>query len=207
MSEYHVNAYFLEKDKTQKIVGSKNEKLIAEVLKDESGIIDSVKGRASGKEMTTAVKELINGNIEEKFPYHYAYATWAAIAVITEERPNDPMIGYPFIDLYDFVEMLENHSVYPKLKAVFASLNGDNSEHNFPIDIGEWASMPCITYVETIDDEMVAEAKQMKKDIEDFADWSCDWELDYDDVEQLLGWIEEAHEQKKSLCMVMDGDL
>ena len=207
MSEYRVDAYFLEKKAIQEAVGSKSQELKERILLDKSEIISESSGRFSGKDVKVAINELVDGNIEQGFPFHYSFATWALIDEISETRPENPFIGYPFIDLYNVVELLEEKGIYPKLKSVFESLNGMNSAFDLPIDIGEWGDIPCITYLESVDSTLAEEASQMKDDINNDANWTLDLEEDLEDIEQILDWLLQAHNLNKSICLVMEGDL
>jgi hypothetical protein len=207
MSEYRVDAYFLEKKAIQEAVGSKNQNLKEQILLDKSEIISQFSGRFSGKELKVAVGELVDGNIEKGFPFHYSFSTWALVDTISESRPDNPLIGYPFIDLYDFVEILVNEKLYPKLKDIFESLNGMNSKFDLPIDIGEWGDVPCISFLETIDKSIAEEAGQMKDDINNEEDWTFEFDDDLEDIEQILDWLLQAHNLNKSTCLIMEGDL
>ncbi|MAU16005.1 MAG: hypothetical protein CMH46_10765 [Muricauda sp.] len=205
MSEYRVDSYFLEKKTIQEAVGSGSQEL-KDKLVVQSKIISEFSERFSGKALKDAAIELIDGNIEG-FPFHYSFSAWALVDLLSESRPDHPYIGYPFVDLYDFVEILEGDDIYPKLKDVFESLNGMNSTFDLPIDIGEWGDMPCITYLETVDDTMAEEARQMKKDIKNEEDWTFDFDNDLEDIEQILDWLLQANKEGKSLCLVLEGDL
>ncbi len=206
MSEYSVEAYFLDKKSIQEAVGSKDAALEKRVLEDKAKIIKNFKGRFSDKKLTTAIKELIDGEIEEGFPFHYSFAVWALVAVVAESRPSKPSIGYPFVSLYDLAEVLED-APYPKLRSIFEGLNGMNTDLQLPLAIGDWGEMPCIAFVEEVEEALQAEAIQMQKDLANNADWLLDFDDDIEDIERILDWILEAYKYKKSLCLVLEGDL
>lgn len=206
MSEYSVNAYFLDKKAIQKAVGSKDVELINKVLEDNSKIVKDFKGRFADKKFTTAIKELINGEMEEDFPFHYSFAAWALVAVIADARPAKAFIGYPFVSLYDWIETLEN-TPYDKLRSVFEGLNGMNSDFQLPISLSDWAEIPCIVFLEEVEETLLAEATQMKQDMAEDAEWLLDFDDDIEDIEQILDWIIEAYQRKRSICLVMEGDL
>ena len=72
MSEYRVDSYFLEKKTIQEAVGSGSQEL-KDKLVGQSKIISEFSERFSGKALKDAAIELIDGNINEAFPFWIVY--------------------------------------------------------------------------------------------------------------------------------------
>ena len=214
MSEWCVNSYFVEKEEIEKSFGSKNQRLIEQVLEDRDEIISDFNENGfadedfeKGISIEVAIEDLINGNIKNVFPFKNSIATWAIVATISKSRPINSTIGYPFLRLSDFTEIIKEGGKFPNLLDVLESLDGQNSKYDLPINMKEWGDMPRISYIESVSDDLVLEINEMKKDFEDEADWLFDFDEDPEDIEQILDWLLEAKNKSKSICLIMDGDL
>ncbi len=135
---------------------------------------------------------------------------WALIEQLARSRPAEPRVGEPFMRLEDLVEFLEEHEVFPKLRKLFVAISGTESIAKYRAPIGFECEFPCFTFVEEIEAGLLAEAKQMATELAD-ADVLPEWALEIDDepdeLGQVLGWLIEAAKKKKSLCLVLTGDL
>lgn len=214
MSEYRVEAYFLPREAICSVIGSKNEGLKAKTLRDESGIIEGSEGRFTKKGLRESVGELIDGLIDPELTFNNSFALWAVLDAKAEARPNDPSIGYPFIDLYDFCELLRENENFSYLTDLLETLNGQTDVYDLPLLLEERGELPGFAYVEVVADDLIAEARQLKADVEatikgDWEDesWLDDFDDDPDDLIQFCNWIEEAQAGGHPLLLVLDGDL
>ena len=206
MSESQVNAYFIDDDLVQNSFSSKDDILLEKVISDPSELIENFSPRFSNKNLSEAVKELIYGEEKEGYPFHYSFALWIVVDAIAERRPKKPHISYPFIDLYDFNESLEENTSYSQLLEIFKSLN--NEENNkFPYQLMEWGDVPGFAYISKSELEaMKSEIKSLKSEIKKEKEWTYDIE-EPDDVLHILSWLEQASKKKKNLLLVMEGSL
>lgn len=206
MSEYRLDAYFLNKKKLKKMIGSKDENLKERIIKSNflSDFFEKKK-----KRVLKIANKLINGEKYKKSPQGTTFAIWLLIDTVAISRPKNAIIPYPFVDLYDFIEILKKKKKkkYPILIKIFEAINGMNSDFELPIQIDEQAIIPTITFIEQIDEKTAHEIKKMKEDFENEAKWTFDFDDEPDDILQVLDWFLEAYEKNKSICLMMDGDL
>lgn len=206
MSEYQVDAYFVDDDLVQNTFASKDERLLKKVVSDPNGLITEFSQRFSGKELSEAIRELIYGEEKDGYPFHYSFALWIIVDAVAERRPKKPHIPYPFMDLYDFNEMLEAMASYPQLLELFKSLNNE-VENTFPYQLRQWGDLPGFAYVSR--SRLLAmkeEIKALKTEIKKRREWTNNIE-EPDDVVRILSWLELALKKKQNLLLVMEGSL
>jgi hypothetical protein len=206
MSEYRLDSYFLDKKTIQEAICSKDEKLKEQILQSDFLATFFAKFK---KRVVKIANKLIDGEKYKKSPQGTTFAVWLLIDLLATSRPKNPLIPYPFVDLYDVVAVLKKKKKksYPKLIKVFEAINGMNSDFELPLEIGEWASIPIITFIEQIDEKITSEAKKLIADFENEAQWTYDFDDDPDEIVQVLGWLLEANEKNQSICLVLEGDL
>lgn len=199
-------AYFIDDDFVQNNVSSQDDNLLGKVMSDPSGMIEDFSPRFSKKDLPQAIKELIHGQEEQGYPFHYSFALWTIVDALAESKPKKPHIPYPFIDLYDFNELLEMQSSYPALLEIFKSLNYE-IYNKFPYQLSEWGDMPCFAYIAKSELEVVSnEIKTFKSEVKAKKTWINDIES-IEDITHVLSWIEQADKKKENLLLVMEGDL
>ncbi|KOY87673.1 hypothetical protein AD998_17435 [bacterium 336/3] len=188
------------------MIGSKDEKLKERIIKSNL-LLDFFEKKK--KKVLKITNKLIDGEKYEKSPQGTTFAIWLLIDTLAISRPKLPLIPYPFIDLYDFIDVLKKKKKkkYPNLIKIFEAINGKNTDFELPISVKEWAILPTITFIEQINEKTAYEAKKMKEDFENEAKWTFDFDDEPNDILQVLDWFLEANEKNKSICLVMDGDL
>lgn len=207
MSEYGVDAYFLELKLLKGKIGSNDQDLLGRVLADESKIIASFSGRFSGKTLVEAVTDLLTGDVDSSKPFHYGFALWATIATLACTRPHEPSIGYPFIDLYDLCEALEEHGEFPEFLQLFQALNGSSEGHCLPTFGWESSQIPCFAYLDAEHYEgLDEEIEGFREAIQEDAEWLSEVE-ELEDVERILDWVSEGVDKQQSSCLVLEGNL
>ena len=206
MSEYTVEAYYVEPATVAGAFGSRDQAVLRKVLADPEGLLAALSPRFSGKPLADAVGDLVAGEEQPGFPFHYSFATWAIVSAHNDGRPDEPRVGPPFVDLYALVEALDASGRYPKLAQVFRSLN-NQAGNAFPHQLRQWAELPGFAYLGR--DALAGaaeEGRRMRADLESEADWTAGLDAP-EDIERVLDWIEQAERRGASLCLVMDGDL
>lgn len=210
MSESQVNAYFIDDHFVENTFGSKDTNLLQTVLADPSGKIANYSPRFSGLTLAEAATDLVNGVEKDKRPFHYSFALWIIIDALCKERPNQPHIPYPFMDLYDFNDALEAQTSYAQLLTTFEHLNKQGI-NTFPHQLKTWADIPGFAYLSKSDiKKLLPEIRKLTSDIKNEEGIRNRWTLgieEPEDVLQILGWINEAAKKDKNLLLVMEGDL
>lgn len=206
MSESQVNAYFVDEDLIHNGFSSKNAKVLERVLSDPNGLIERFSPRFSNKSLADAVRELVNGEEQKGYPFHNSFALWIIVDATAERRPHKSHIPTPFIDLYEFNELLEDQGIYAQLLEVFRSLNYE--VHNkFPYRLIEWGDLPGFAYVSVADLEgLKNEIVNLELAFENEKEWTLGIE-EPDDVLQILAWLQQALKTKQDILLVMEGDL
>lgn len=214
MSEWCVNAYYLDGESITKSIGSKSEDFFKNVLKDKGGVIAEFKENGfadadfeTGMSIEGAIESLINNDIKKGFSYKYALSLWAVITKLSKTRPENPLIDYPFFVHYEMDEVLEKHNIFPNLLTVFKSLKGHQLMFELPINMKFIGYMPRFVFIRKEQlNALISECLQMKENIESQKEWVKDL-TETQDVEQICNWIIEAHKKEQSLCLVLDGDV
>lgn len=205
MSESQVDAYFIDDNFAQTNIASKDERITKQVLTDAQQLLELYSPRFSGLTLSQAVADLVNGEEQDNRPFHYSFALWAIIDARADGRPNSAHISYPFMDLYDFNELLESKQSFPSLLKIFESLNNEGT-NAFPYQLKSWGDMPGFAYIPRQDKALKGEIQALKADLNSEKPWTDRIE-EPDDLLQILSWIEEAISQDKNLVMVMEGSL
>lgn len=213
MSEWCVNAYYVNSDAITKSIGSKSEDLLKNVLKDKGGVIAEFKANGfadadfeTGMSLENVIKSLIGNEVKEGYSYKYALSLWAIIAELSKTRPENPLIDYPFFALYEIDEVLEENNIFPNLLTVLKSLKGHQLIYELPINMAHIGNMPRFMFIEKEQLEVLMdECIQMNDDIENQKKWVSDLE-ETQDVVQICNWLIEAHAKALSICLVLDGD-
>lgn len=213
MSEWCVNAYYVNSDAITKSIGSKSEDLLKMVLKDKGGVIAEFKENGfadadfeTGMSLEDVIKSLIDNEVKEGYSYKFALSLWAIIAELSKTRPENPLIDYPFFAHYEVDEVLEKHNIFPNLLAVFKSLKGHQLVYELPINMADIGYMPRFVFIKKEQlNTLIDECRQMNSDIESQKKWVSDLE-ETQDIVQICNWLIEAHTKDLSICLVLDGD-
>lgn len=206
MSESQVDAYFISDTFAQENIASKNPDVVTSVLKKSKDLLETYSPRFSGLTLEQAVDDLVNAKEQDNRPFHYSFALWAIINAQADSRPADPHIPYPFMDLYDFNEILEAQGSFKGLLSIFESLNNQVS-NNFPYQLKAWGDIPGFAYLpRNISPSLKKEIQQLRNDIDNDKSWTIDIE-EPEDLERILSWIEDAIAKDKNLVLIMEGDL
>lgn len=172
-------------------------------MADPNGILAEYSPRFSGLTLSEATADLINGTEKDKLPFHYSFALWIITDALSKERPSKPNIPYPFIDLYDLNEALEDHTSYTQLLSVFEPLN-NQGKNKFPYQLKAWGDVPGFSYISKFDaKKLSSEVTSLKSDIESGGKGGNSWIDDIeepDDILQILSWLNEAEEKTKIFC-------
>ncbi len=206
MSEYRLQAYFIDHEQLAAAAGSNSAELAARVRADEDGLADSFAGNHDGIPPLAAAEQLLAGKDgSEQNPFAYSYGAWMLTAAVSEEAPQPDVIGYPFTDLYAVTETFRG-TPYGRLTHFLEALNGER-ENELPLRLASWAELPGTGYVPAGEiSKLAGEARRCRRDFTNDEDWTL--ELDEpEDIVQILEWIEAAHERKTGLAVFMDGDL
>lgn len=206
MSEYEVEAYFVETPAIAGAFGSRDAALLKRILRDDDGLMARLAPRLSRKSLPDAVGDLIDGREDPGHAAHYTFAVWVMVARLSTGRPDEPRIPPPFVSLYDTTAALDQDGRYPGVLRVLRALNNE-IDNTFPHQLRPWGDMPGVAYVDRADLPALAdEVAGMRSDLQHGADWTDAIDVP-EDLERLLGWLDQARERNTSLCLVMDGDL
>lgn len=206
MSESQVNAYFIDDNFVGNTFSSKDEQLLKKVISDPNQLIEEFAPRFSNKTLPEAVRELIYGEEQEGYPFHYSFALWIIVDALAEARPKKPHIPYPFTDLYEFNALLEERGTYPQLLTVFQSLNNE-VDNTFPYQLRQWGDLPGFAYVPRAGlAAMKDEISGLKSELKKPKGWALEVE-EPDDIVHILNWLERAAKKKENILMVMEGSL
>ena len=207
VSEYRLEGYFVSTPELTAAFNSGNQALLDEVRNDENDILSDMNSRTDGA-VTDRLEDLIIGtpSTNEQHQAAYSFGVWAVTEAVAETQPRDPIVGYPFLDLYEVCETLRT-TPYTRLTQFFEAINGERP-HAFPYQLpGGWFALPGIGYIDAEEiNKYAGEASRMRADFNRDEEWTMDIE-EPEDIVQVLDWIEEAKQLKMSLAVFMDGDL
>ena len=206
MSESQINAYFIDDDLIKNSFSSKDNALVKQVFSDPNGLINNFSSGFSGKNLSDAIRDLIYGDEEDGYAFHYSFALWIVIDTIAKERPKEPHIPYPFLDLYEFNELLEENTSCLQLLEIFRSLNNE-VDNKFPYQLNNWGDLPGFAYISNLDTRVLAsEINRLVLAIEEEDEWTLDIE-DSDDILHILSWLRQAATNEKNILLVLEGSL
>ena len=207
VSEYRLEGYFVSTPELTAAFNSGDVDLLDKVREDENELLSDMNSRTEG-DVSEHLQDLIIGTPSSDPAYQaaYSFGVWAITEAVAETQPRDPIIGYPFLDLYEVCETLRT-TPYTRLTQFFEAINGERP-HAFPYQLpGGWYDLPGIGYIDAEEiNKYAGEATRMRADFNRDEEWTLDIE-EPEDIVQVLDWIEEAKQLKMSLAVFMDGDL
>lgn len=200
MSENTVVAYFIERADLVRALGSNDTALRDKVLKDKSRILRTAAGRwDDDKALAKNVENFIAGKPHRSDDMLNGFAAWAIFAALADGQPENPLIEAPGLDTEEDVARWKKAKRYPQFRELLTTLEGLGSKsYVLPVPKAI-ATLPSFAFVDAGELGPLAKDAAALLDADD-----ADWE---EEVDAVAAWVLEAAEKKRSLLLVLDGDL